>query len=695
MATLMHLTYLTLSVYLLFGLSVGEYQLQHQTIPGRDVQKLSTSHRGQLRSFRNNVALKNLKARQHHENPKRPTDGFGRFTYIPNDKAPPFVLNSLEGTLKYPSALFANSSLIFVVFDNQSSYVDCMWHSNEALLPLVQSKLEDIHYVFLPSGNEDPLLKAKWLYKRLESLGTKSSSNWKSNHKNFHFAIQSVSNLTNWIPDCLNEWACSDHGCGYDQVIINFKGNHLPVTLKRLDARYDWLPSPNKFINKTLELDIIWNGCKRIPHLSLPDKVALVYNNGCSIFQQITNVQAAGYKGAVIMMRPGEPLQDMNCDGEQCTKPLTIFATAVPYSKSVLHNGPSTIKFQNTPSQNFYMAIDSLGKLTEAGWMLYPSANFLVWQAEWMKFQNKLERRLWNKDLLVPLFENATMQGKSGIIANVTLPPLEKLRTYSTFELQVNLSCPGTRDEDCPAWDRTVGLHVCCNQSSPLCNMELGRWITPFRRRIGIWVTDVSPLLPLLTSRQCTFRMFTDPWASPWKPSVSLRFSNPHMKNSSNSSYPVEAMPLFQPGAVFDHNYNNHFKPYYFEVDKKYSKVMIYAVITGHGSDENGCGEFCVTSHHFNINGKVYNITFDNAGTPLGCANKAPIGVVPNEHGTWLYGRDGWCDGLQVDPWLIDITNDISKQNVINYFGWYKGKTPNPQRNPGIISLYSYLIFYK
>lgn len=42
---------------------------------------------------------------------------------------------------------------------------------------------------------------------------------------------------------------------------------------------------------------------------------------------------------------------------------------------------------------------------------------------------------------------------------------------------------------------------------------------------------------------------------------------------------------------------------------------MIFAVITGHGSDENGCGEFCVTSHHFSVNGHINNVTFSEAGT--------------------------------------------------------------------------------
>ena len=35
------------------------------------------------------------------------------------------------------------------------------------------------------------------------------------------------------------------------------------------------------------------------------------------------------------------------------------------------------------------------------------------------------------------------------------------------------------------------------------CGRELGRWITPFRRRVGRWLTDVTLLWPLLSSRQC------------------------------------------------------------------------------------------------------------------------------------------------------------------------------------------------
>ncbi|XP_006791947.1 uncharacterized protein si:dkey-256h2.1 [Neolamprologus brichardi] len=128
--------------------------------------------------------------------------------------------------------------------------------------------------------------------------------------------------------------------------------------------------------------------------------------------------------------------------------------------------------------------------------------------------------------------------------------------------------------------------------------------------------------------------------------------------------------------------------------------VELYAVITGHGSDENGCGEFCVTSHHFVINA-AYNNThvFDSAGTALGCAMRVKEGAVPNEHGTWLYGRGGWCDGLQVNPWRVDVTKQLnmsrSESNTVVYFGLFNGRDPNPAQPPGYIIMTSSLVFYK
>ena len=47
-----------------------------------------------------------------------------------------------------------------------------------------------------------------------------------------------------------------------------------------------------------------------------------------------------------------------------------------------------------------------------------------------------------------------------------------------------------------------------------------------YRRRIGRWLTDVTPLMPLLTGQHCHFHLQTAPWALTWTPSLTLRFTN-------------------------------------------------------------------------------------------------------------------------------------------------------------------------
>ncbi len=44
-------------------------------------------------------------------------------------------------------------------------------------------------------------------------------------------------------------------------------------------------------------------------------------------------------------------------------------------------------------------------------------------------------------------------------------------------------------------------------------------------------------------------------------------------------------------------------------------------------------------------------------------------GVIPNQYGTWGYGRAGWCPGLDVDPYIVDITDyvEIGEDNVLDY----------------------------
>ena len=160
---------------------------------------------------------------------------------------------------------------------------------------------------------------------------------------------------------------------------------------------------------------------------------------------------------------------------------------------------------------------------------------------------------------------------------------------------------------------------------------------------------------------------------------------------------PNKIQKLYE-GGKFDKNYNSKYKDISFRPPSWAKKVEIVAIITGHGKDNNGCAEFCVTSHHFTVNDLSHNvIVFKNAATAMGCAARVNQGVEPNEHGTWLYGRDGWCPGQEVVPWVKDITDQVNlnSENTIKYFGYFNGTDPNPLHSPGNIDMSSYLVFYR
>ena len=88
------------------------------------------------------------------------------------------------------------------------------------------------------------------------------------------------------------------------------------------------------------------------------------------------------------------------------------------------------------------------------------------------------------------------------------------------------------------------------------------------------------------------------------------------------------------------------------------------------------------------------------------------IRKVPNEHGTWYFGRNGWCDGLDVEPLLFDITADVklavneagvaTAAPVANTLQYYALAYPNPGMKSGgtqagcggTMTMSSYLVYY-
>ncbi len=218
------------------------------------------------------------------------------------------------------------------------------------------------------------------------------------------------------------------------------------------------------------------------------------------------------------------------------------------------------------------------------------------------------------------------------------------------------------------------------------CGTEIGRWITTYHRE-GRWLHDISPMLPLLASGGTRrFRFETN---GPYELELALRFFD-----AGKDARPAETSFLFAGGTI-DSDYNAGYEPITFDVPSDVTKVELATVITGHGADSNNCAEFCDIAHHFTINGDQSAdivLDFPEASTMYDCMDKVAEGTVPNQYGTWWYGRAGWCPGKQVNTVTTDITQQVSvgADNTIEYRALY-----DDQDYTGSATIYmaSWLVF--
>jgi len=256
------------------------------------------------------------------------------------------------------------------------------------------------------------------------------------------------------------------------------------------------------------------------------------------------------------------------------------------------------------------------------------------------------------------------------LTADATLPTAAEMASYDTLELDLALGCVGDGEfGDCPAWDYDVDLRLCDEADPNVCSTQIGRWITTYHRR-GRWVHDVSGFLPLLSAGGS--RRFAFYSQQPYEVTLSLRLSS-----AGKAERPSETLPLWSATVEFNETYNDAFPPVTLATPADAAKVELVTALTGHGMSQPGnCAEFCNTTHTFTVNGTPYVRDFPDAGTTDGCMAQVGVGTVPNQYGTWWYGRSGWCPGKEVSLDSIDITADVllGEDNLFEYQGLYQGQ---------------------
>lgn len=491
------------------------------------------------------------------------------------------------------------------------------------------------------------------------------------------------------------------------------------VNVSRLDCRYAWGPWPSQ--DEELRLSYAGDACSlsNSSNVTLASKDVLLtvsQAQNCSIDAGIAAVIRAGAGNIVLAQPEGSLLVPMGAAAPESQGPNAMVTSVSAeggrllkklIDVSVIIN--VTLPTQAGPGQ--LLAVDARGRLQEVGWEKYATLQMVTWEAAWLGYTARLHKRLSHPAFVLPVFDRAPVASSVA----VQMPPRTLLQSFASMQLDFSLSCAGNMDRDCQVWDRIVSVAADCGVGS----FEVGRWINPFQRRVGRWLTS-TPLLPAFypsgdDSSVCNFTASIG-LNNPWLVSLNLRFA--HADAAAGEPWPGEqpawgqpalALPVVFPNASdsFDGPGYNDNRTMLFRMGFDVTRVAVAAIITGH----SGC-EFQPTSHHWIINGKErgsntldprYYDRFMQAGTPFGCANKTARGAVPNEHGTWYFGRNGWCDGQDVKPIVIDVTGmaDLTPgaMNNLTYYArsYSTGdlQKPDDKGCSGNIDLSTYVVMYQ
>jgi len=323
-------------------------------------------------------------------------------------------------------------------------------------------------------------------------------------------------------------------------------------------------------------------------------------------------------------------------------------------------------------------------------WPWEQNLSYALYEARYFNFEADRQARLDAEDAtIIPFWTGEILEQFAE--KDITLPSEAEMAQYDTLEVEVESACPDPEKIEfgnCGAWDYIASLGV---QDDNAQNIEIARFITSYHRETH-WVVDISPMLVHLKKGGTRhFRWdFAPEWnKQPTATKLSLRLSN------QGKGYAPYAAQFLWAGGDFNSTYNATHVPTDVPIPADATRVELVAIVTGHGAGTGQCSEFCNHQHSFKINGAEQLLEHKEAGTSNKCVDHVDDGMVPNQGGTWWFGRGGWCPGQQVAPWVVDVTANVTPgmPATIEYQGLYQSK--QPPDGAGNIDLVSYLVFYK
>ena len=327
------------------------------------------------------------------------------------------------------------------------------------------------------------------------------------------------------------------------------------------------------------------------------------------------------------------------------------------------------------------LAIDRFQRLREIGYLGNPNGftgTYMSYVAHEPIYFNSEWNSLYEPEESydeITIFEREHYTGgwAASISSIVSFPSNEELSNYSGMSVELLRGCPDANmnysDAGCDDYDRIAHMYICDEDGSDC--VETARWITPFDRQPH-HLTDISPLMAhIRPGGNRTVKFQESGWPNSLL-TLKIRFYH----NTENEPTPQEFIPIWNGTVLFNPDYSDNRPPTTFTVPENAEKVEFVSFITGHGWGNGtcyNCCEFCNSRHIFQVNGGTvdFSIDYPTAGATTHCMSSEMIseGTIPNQYGTWGYGRAGWCPGLDVDPFITDITDGIAigDENIIDY----------------------------
>ncbi len=492
-------------------------------------------------------------------------------------------------------------------------------------------------------------------------------------------------------------------------------------------------------------------GSQPAPHAALGAAV-LIRRGGCPYVDKVQAAKRAGARAVLIVNNA----QALNRVAGPCTDCDELVLAALPQAqgealiaaadKAASAGQVLQVTLQGQRALASALRVGRDGRVQEVGYIPYPFNHLLdqpldpffqlALEARHLDHESRQLHQLQEQEVraqvqVVEVLTHALARDPqwSGqrISARVALPTA--LLASERLWWDLTLACEGSLKSQCPPWDYITQMFLCQDPLAERCEDEVGRWITPYWSG-GRWVHETTALLARLRlaaqrapqdAQGRALLRFEFHSIQPYRVTARLRFASGRPPSPMASSNPASLIPVdarrlpFPGGAMNDGAYAQRQGVASVRIPAGVGRVELAALLSGHGfADDDKCAEFCDTVHHFEVQGSTpRQVSQPVAGTPMGCLDQVGDGVVPNQGGTWVYGRNGWCPGAPVPLTVLDISNEVAQARkragldpqaevslTLRYWATVKGKDHAPGRSregrdgDARLDVTSYIVFY-